>query len=237
MFWDRVAWVYDVFANLINKKVHDALCREVASRIKASDDVLECACGTGLLSGAIAAQCRHLVATDFSEKMLRRARKKHRHLPNVEFRWGNILEIDFPRDRFDIVVAANVIHLLEEPHQALAEMSRVCRPNGTLIIPTYIRPRSGQSTATSEAADATATLEAADATATPEATTTTATTKNLSFFTRLVGKAGAGFQRQFTFETYQAFIKDFGYRDVTFVRIDGRIPCAVAVIRDPKAVV
>lgn len=73
MFWDNVAWVYDIFANVINRKANRALCTAVAALIRPEDEVLECACGTGLLSGVIAGRCRSLVATDFSENMLRRA--------------------------------------------------------------------------------------------------------------------------------------------------------------------
>lgn len=71
MFWDNVAWVYDIFANVINRKANRALCAAVAALIRPEDKVLECACGTGLLSGVIAGRCRSLVATDFSENMLR----------------------------------------------------------------------------------------------------------------------------------------------------------------------
>ena len=73
MFWDHVAWIYDVFANGVNRKANRALCAAVEAAIRPGDDVLECACGTGLLTGEIAPRCRSLVATDFSENMLRRA--------------------------------------------------------------------------------------------------------------------------------------------------------------------
>lgn len=49
MFWDRVAGVYDIFANIINGKTHKELKRFVADQIDTGDEVLECACGTGLL--------------------------------------------------------------------------------------------------------------------------------------------------------------------------------------------
>lgn len=76
MFWDKVACVYDVFANVINRKANRALCETVAALIRPADTVLECACGTGLLTGVIAPRCKSLTATDFSANMLKRAEKK-----------------------------------------------------------------------------------------------------------------------------------------------------------------
>ncbi len=138
MFWDNVAWVYDIFANVINRKADRALCTAVEKMIAASDDVLECACGTGLLTGVIAPRCKSLTATDFSVKMLKRAKKKYRKYGNIQFEQANILQLPYPDKRFHTVVAANVIHLLDEPYQALHELDRVCKPGGKIIIPTYL---------------------------------------------------------------------------------------------------
>ena len=125
------------------------------------------------------------------------ASKKHRAYSNVEFREGNILEIEYPNETFDIVVAANVIHLLDEPYKALKELDRVCRKGGKIIIPTY-------------------------------------TNKNekgkISGFASTVGKAGADFKRQFTYDTYMEFIKKAGYENVEYSLFEGKIPCAVAMI-------
>jgi len=138
MFWDKVAGVYDIFANVINRKVHKELKTVVADLISPSDEVLECACGTGMLSAVIAPHCKTLIATDFSRKMLEKTKKKCAVYPNVEVREANILSLDYPDGCFDKVVAANVIHLLDEPEKALSELARVCKPSGTLIIPTYM---------------------------------------------------------------------------------------------------
>ena len=54
MFWDNVAWLYDIFADGINRKANRALCAAVGELISPADDVLECACGTGLLTTVIA---------------------------------------------------------------------------------------------------------------------------------------------------------------------------------------
>ena len=138
MFWDRVAGVYDIFANVINRRANRALCDAVARLNRPTDRELECACGTGLLTGVIAPRCRSLTATDFSVKMLRQAEKKCGKYGNVQFRQGNILRLDEPDAYYDAVVAANVIHLLDEPYRALAELDRVCRRGGRIIIPTYM---------------------------------------------------------------------------------------------------
>ena len=138
MFWDNVAWAYDLFADGINRKANKALCAAVEKLIFRSDEVLECACGTGLLPAAMAPKCKNLIATDFSEKMLKRAGKKLKGRRNVRFERSNILNLPYPDERFDAVVAANVIHLLENPAAALNELDRVCKSGGRLIIPTYM---------------------------------------------------------------------------------------------------
>ena len=93
MFWDKVACVYDVFANVINRKANRALCETVAALIRPADTVLECACGTGLLTGVIAPRCQSLTATDFSANMLKRAEKKLEKYGNVRFPLGDPVEV------------------------------------------------------------------------------------------------------------------------------------------------
>ncbi|MDD3739111.1 MAG: class I SAM-dependent methyltransferase [Lentimicrobiaceae bacterium] len=138
LFWNRVACVYDIFVNVINAKTHRLLCEEITRLIEPTDTVLECACGTGMLTKVIAPQCKKLIATDFSTKMMQRTEKKCRHLTNIDFRTADITALDFEDDTFDKVVAGNVIHLLEQPQSALGELERVCRQGGKIIVPTYI---------------------------------------------------------------------------------------------------
>lgn len=112
MFWDDVAWIYDVFANIINRKANKAMCTAVERLISPIDDVLECACGTGLLTGVIAPRCKRLTATDFSVKMLKRAERKYGKYANVRFEQADILGLAYSDGCFDTVVAANVIQMV-----------------------------------------------------------------------------------------------------------------------------
>ncbi|MBR2996321.1 MAG: class I SAM-dependent methyltransferase [Lachnospiraceae bacterium] len=198
MFWDRVAGVYDLFVNVINRKTHQKLKEIVSDLIGPEDDVLECACGTGLLSAVIAPKCRQLTATDFSEKMLEKAEKNCRCFSNITYTQADITALSFADNSFDKVVAANVIHLLDNPLTALGELNRVCKDGGMLIIPTYMNKDSEGKT---------------------------------SRFAGAVGKAGADFKRQFTVDSYRQFFLNAGYSDVKVSLAEGRIPCAVAVMR------
>ncbi len=145
MIWDKLAFCYDLFANVINRRANKKLCRVVENLICLDDDVLECACGTGLLTGYIAKKCKSLIATDFSEQMIFRAQRKYSKCTNVKFQKADIMKLDFADESFNVVVAANVIHLLEKPLEALAELDRVCKIGGKIIIPTYIgKNKNGQ---------------------------------------------------------------------------------------------
>ena len=196
MFWDTISPLYDIFENIYNGKVYIGTGKKVAQLIEPSDEVLECACGTGAISIYIAQKCRKLIATDFASGMLRRAAKKCRKYPNVVFRKADIMNIKCKDARFDKVVAGNVIHLLPEPEKALHELERVVKPGGKIIIPTYINMTKGSGTVA------------------------------VKFITLL----GADFKRQFNLNSYKKFFEENGYTEVEYYVIDGRMPCAIAVI-------
>ena len=138
MFWDKVAGIYDLFGNIYNGKVNREMCRLTAEKISPEDRVLECACGTGMMTVQIAPLCAAVTATDYAEGMLKKTREKCRDLSNVQVMQADITQLPFADDCYDVVIAANVIHLLDDPYKALSELNRVTRPGGLIIIPTYV---------------------------------------------------------------------------------------------------
>ena len=138
MFWDLISGYYDLFEKLFNGKVNRKICKMVAAHITSNDEVLECACGSGMISIHIAAAGRYLTATDYSDGMLAYSRNRCKDFKNVKVEKANILHLTYADESFDKVVAANVIHLLEHPEIALGELLRVCRKGGEVIIPTYL---------------------------------------------------------------------------------------------------
>ena len=145
MIWDVLSPLYDFFETIYNGKCFKGIAEEIKNHVGKDDVVLECACGTGLLTLPMAQICKEIVATDYSDGMLKQTQKKIAGYPNVTVQKASILDIPFEDNKFDVVVAANVIHLLDEPEKALAEMKRVCKPGGKLIIPTYINKESKNS--------------------------------------------------------------------------------------------
>ena len=196
MFWDKVSPVYDLFENVYNRKVYNGTGAKVAEMISPSDEILECACGTGAISRYIAPKCKKLVATDLSSGMLRQASGKCRKYGNTVFKKADITNIHCRNGRFDKVVAGNVIHLLPEPEKALHELVRVTKPGGKIIIPTYIN-------------------------------ISRKTGRIAVWFIELLG---ADFKRQFDLDSYKEFFADMGYGEVEYHVVEGRMPCAIAVI-------
>lgn len=82
--------------------------------------------------------CRKLITADYSDGMLRQTRKKLQQFPNVKLHGFSIMDIPYRDNSFDVVAAANVIHLLDDPDSAVKGLPRVCKRGGKVIIPTYV---------------------------------------------------------------------------------------------------
>jgi ubiquinone/menaquinone biosynthesis C-methylase UbiE len=107
--------------------------------LRGASDVLEVAAGTGLLTLPIARVARRVVATDYAEAMIELLRQRTREagVTNVECSRRDLYMLGFAPASFDAVVCANVLHLLPDLPGALAALTRVLRPGGKLIAPTF----------------------------------------------------------------------------------------------------
>lgn len=114
----------------------EATLRETLQRvvIQPQDRVLDLGCGTGSLLGRLYDRFPEtsLVGLDPSAEMLSVARQK---LPaSVDFRLGNADGIPFEHESFDVLISTNAFHYFRHPSQAIQEMIRVLKPQGSLII-------------------------------------------------------------------------------------------------------
>ena len=109
-----------------------------AQDIREGDAILDLGCGPGddtrrlaLLVGATG----RVVGVDSSEAMIAEARRRAEGsgLP-VEYRIGNVQGLEFTDGEFDGCRAERVFQHLPDPAQALAELVRVTRPGGRIVI-------------------------------------------------------------------------------------------------------
>jgi demethylmenaquinone methyltransferase / 2-methoxy-6-polyprenyl-1,4-benzoquinol methylase len=132
--FDAVADRYDVLNDILSAG-QDRHWRRVVARLVAARPgnlVLDLAAGTGTSSRAFTAAGARCVACDFSLGMLR-AGARH-PAERVSFVAGDALDLPFADQAFDVVTISFGLRNVADPDAALAELLRVTRPGGRLVI-------------------------------------------------------------------------------------------------------
>jgi ubiquinone/menaquinone biosynthesis C-methylase UbiE len=103
--------------------------------------VLDIACGTGEFERLVLADhpTQQIIGVDISEKMLAIAQQKLHAYPHVAFQVASASALPFPDNHFDVIVSANAFHYFDAPDVALAEMQRILKPGGKVIILDWCR--------------------------------------------------------------------------------------------------
>jgi ubiquinone/menaquinone biosynthesis C-methylase UbiE len=91
-------------------------------------------CGTGQVSASLAPFVRRVVAVDDSPAMLAAARERLRGTENVEVRRGEVESLPIADGELDAAVLFLVLHFVPEPARSLAEVARVLKPGGRLLL-------------------------------------------------------------------------------------------------------
>jgi SAM-dependent methyltransferase len=95
---------------------------------------LDVGAGTGTLALALAPLVRDVVGIDLVPEMLEHARRAGSTYDNVSFVEGSALELPFANGEFDLTVSSRTVHHLPHPEIAVAEMTRVTRVGGRLLV-------------------------------------------------------------------------------------------------------
>jgi len=111
----------------------------IVQDIVTQKDVLDLACGEGYGSSFMADVARSVVGVDISDEAVQNASTVYSKA-NLIFQQGSAIALDFADCSFDVVVSFETIEHLAEQAEMLAEIRRVLRPNGLLIISSPNRP-------------------------------------------------------------------------------------------------
>ena len=123
--WDRVR------DDLFGERFHLAALPAFAD---AEWTVGDLGCGTGQMTAALAPFVRHVIAVDTSAAMLQAAKRRLQGFENVELRRGDLEALPIDDAKLDAATLALVLHHLPEPGSALAEVARVLKPQGTVLV-------------------------------------------------------------------------------------------------------
>ena len=137
--FDEVARGYDR-TNAVMSLGNSGLWRIATVRAldpKPGERVLDIAAGTGTSSAAIARTGAEVVALDFSAGMIAEGRRRH---PGIEFVEADAERLPFDDAGFDAVTISFGLRNVEHPQAALAEMLRVLKPGGRVVICEFSKP-------------------------------------------------------------------------------------------------
>lgn len=100
------------------------------------DDVLDVACGPGLVACYLAPHVWHVTGVDLTPAMLEQAQQMQaeKGLANLSWQAAAAESLPFADASFSLVVTRYSLHHMPAPAAAMAEMCRVCRPGGRIVI-------------------------------------------------------------------------------------------------------
>lgn len=142
--FDQVAKNYDR-TNTVLSVGNDQLWRAATTRAvapKSGQRILDLAAGTGASSIALARSGATVVAADFSPGMIAEGTRRHGGIPNLSFTEADATNLPFDDNSFDTVTMSFGLRNVNGPRTAIAELLRVTKPGGHLVICEFSHPPS-----------------------------------------------------------------------------------------------
>lgn len=144
--FNGIAPKYDLLNHLLSMGI-DKRWRKKAMKVVGAgckDIVLDVACGTGDFSmEALKHGVKKVIGADISENMLTVAREKVKErklTEQLDFRYGDSENLEFPDNTFDAVTVAFGVRNFEHLEKGLTEMYRVLKPGGKVVILEFSTP-------------------------------------------------------------------------------------------------
>jgi len=142
-YWDKKAIDYD---NHLKKseKAYLKVIELIKTEINEAQTLLDIGTGTGEIPIAISDNVGKIIANDFSPEMVHVANSKIKELSinNISFQIQDCYNLNYSDETFDVIIASNLLHLLDKPEQFLSSIKRLLKKNGKLIIPTFLHNES-----------------------------------------------------------------------------------------------
>lgn len=132
-YFDRVAQDWDemresFFADEVRE---EALSTAAIQKGKIAADI---GAGTGFISEGLIRAGLQVIAVDQSEAILKEMKRKFADIETIDYRAGQAQSLPIPDETVDYAFANMYLHHVESPPKAIAEMVRILKPAGKLVI-------------------------------------------------------------------------------------------------------
>lgn len=130
----RQARAYTDTAQAKDDAAHAKLAELVG--LRGNDRVLDVACGPGFVTRAFARRCAEAVGIDATDALLDIARRNAAEagVTNVRFESGDAMQLPYADGEFDVALCRAAFHHFPNPGRVLAEMRRVVRAGGRVMV-------------------------------------------------------------------------------------------------------
>lgn len=125
---DRIAALQDARAAELEAKVVRFVAPDGEER------ALDSGSGAGALAFALAPHVREVVAVDLVPELLEQGRKRGERFPNVSFVEGDATKLPLETGSFDLAGSLRTLHHIARPELAVAELARVTRRAGRVLV-------------------------------------------------------------------------------------------------------
>ena len=99
-----------------------------------SEAVLDFGCGSGVLSYALAGICKKVVALDIETAPLNMIKEKIAFPSNIEFLDKDIATIDFKDQKFDLIIALDVLEHVKDLDFYIEQFKKILAPSGAILV-------------------------------------------------------------------------------------------------------
>lgn len=135
--FSRWAATYDKspLQNLVFRHSHNMFLREIKPRPRIRLNLLDVGCGTGEFAFRLTGYSNDIQidGVDISPDMIKIAKSKL-YCSNIRFKVGDVENLPYGKETFDIITCSHSFHHYPKQKRAVAEMHRVLKTNGRLMI-------------------------------------------------------------------------------------------------------
>jgi 2-polyprenyl-3-methyl-5-hydroxy-6-metoxy-1,4-benzoquinol methylase len=133
-FWNRMASRYSK-KPVPDEEIYNKKIEITQSYLRPDMNLLEFGCGTGSTALTHASLVNHILAIDFSEKMIgiAEAKRQSANIQNVDFERRTIEHLNAAEHSFDIVLGLSILHLLDSWEETIQKVYSLLKPGGCFI--------------------------------------------------------------------------------------------------------